>query len=515
MKFLKKVLILSHRYVGIVLGLLVIVWFASGIAMMYVGGMPAISAETRRERTPPLDLGAVDLSPAEAVARAREASGARGGGSARLLTVMDRPAYRVGPTTVFADTGEVMPEADLATARKIAGRFVGVGEDRVRHVATLEAVDQWTLSERAALPLLKFEVDDPDRTEVYVEPRTGDVRMLTTARARTLAWIGTIPHWLYFTALRSNQPLWYDIVVWSSGAVTLLAALGLVLGVVQLRKKRPFHLSSAVPYSGWMRWHYLTGAVFGVFTLTWAFSGMLSMEPFAWTNATGLTVPGSVFSGGAADLDDFAAPDPIRWADLLDGRSVKEIDFARIQDAHYYVVRLAPEDGAEERERGRQPYALAGDVDPDRLLVEAASLEVRSGPFTPESLVARLEAAVPEAAIRDWELLQGYDSYYYSRAGQLPLPVLRVRFEDPAETWVYADPEMSQMLGALPRLARLERWLYNGLHSLDFAFWYNSAAWDVGMIVLLLGGLATSTIGLLVGLGRVKRGAFRLANPRS
>jgi hypothetical protein len=225
----------------------VIVWFASGIAMMYVGGMPAISAETRRERTPPLDLGAVDLSPAEAVARAREASGARGGGSARLLTVMDRPAYRVGPTTVFADTGEVMPEADLATARKIAGRFVGVGEDRVRHVATLEAVDQWTLSERAALPLLKFEVDDPDRTEVYVEPRTGDVRMLTTGRARMLAWIGTIPHWLYFTALRSNQPLWYDIVVWSSGAVTLLAALGLVLGVVQLRKKRPFHLSSAVP----------------------------------------------------------------------------------------------------------------------------------------------------------------------------------------------------------------------------------------------------------------------------
>ena len=37
-----------------------------------------------------------------------------------------------------------------------------------------------------------------------------------------------------------------------------------------------------------MRWHYITGVVFGVFTLTWVFSGMLSMEPFGWATNPGL-----------------------------------------------------------------------------------------------------------------------------------------------------------------------------------------------------------------------------------
>jgi hypothetical protein len=76
---------------------------------------------------------------------------------------------------------------------------------------------------------------------------------------------------------------------------------------------------------------------------------------------------------------------------------------------------------------------------------------------------------------------------------------------------VYVDPETSQLLAQEPRLSRVERWLYNGLHSLDFSFWYNSRPlWDVGMLVLLLGGLASSAIGLFVGFSRVARGVGRL-----
>ena len=57
--------------------------------------------------------------------------------------------------------------------------------------------------------------------------------MVTTRKGRALAWISTIPHLLYFAALRGNQPVWYQIVVWTSGLVCVLAVLGLVLGVVQ------------------------------------------------------------------------------------------------------------------------------------------------------------------------------------------------------------------------------------------------------------------------------------------
>ena len=511
-KFLRKALILSHRYLGIALGLLIIVWFATGIVMMYAGGMPAVTPQTRLDRLPELDLSRVGLTPAEAANRVREAQGRSGGrgGGAQLLTVMERPAYRLGGATVFADTGEVMGEVTRGEAQTIAARFAGVSGDQVHHVETLTEVDQWTLQSRP-LPLEKFRVEDGNGTEIYVQPRTGEVAMMTTSRSRMLAWIGTIPHWLYFTALRTNQTLWYRIVVWTSAAATVLAAMGLLLAVTQFRRARPFRFAAAIPYTGWMRWHYITGAVFGVFTLTWAFSGLLSMEPFAWTNAQGLSVPGNALTGGQADLNAFPAMDPAAWDGVLAGRTIKEVEFTRILDRHYYVVRLAPESlEAGKRERLHQPYYVTGRTDPDRLLVAADTLEVRGEPFPKDSLVTRLEAAVPEASILESDLLAEYDSYYYSRGGQLPLPVLRVKFDDPAETWVYIDPELSQVLGAIPRLARLERWLYNGLHSLDFRFWYTSPLWDAGMIVLLLGGLATTALGLAMGLKRMKRGTARM-----
>lgn len=510
-RFLRRSLILAHRYLGIALGVLVVVWFASGIVMIWAGGMPAVGAEMLLERLPAIDLSKVDLTLSDAIERVQAGAGGRGGRGARLTTVMERPAYRVGARTVFADTGEIMSEITPEEAGEVAARFAGVSADAVGEPETITEVDQWTLSQRGSLPLYKFAVGDGRGTEVYVDPGTADVAMMTTRRARLLAWTGTIPHWLYFTALRVNQPLWYRIVVWTSGAVCVLALLGLALGFTQFRRQRPFRLSGAIPYSGWMRWHYITGAVFGIFTLTWAFSGLLSMEPFAWTNATGLGVPGNAMTGGVADPERFGNFDPEAWERALGGRAIREMSFARIQDAHYYVVRLAPEvDDAGEavpepahRSYGEQTRSSAP------VLVEADTLEVRTGPFSAASLLGRLEAALPEERIIESALIGTYDSYYYSRAGQLPLPVLRVKFDDPAETWVYIDPEMSQVMGALPKLARLERWLYNGLHSLDFAFWYTSWTWEAGMVFLLLGGLATSVLGLVMGLKRLGRGLTR------
>jgi hypothetical protein len=525
MNVLRKLLILAHRYLGIALSLLAVVWFATGIVMMYVGGMPQLTVQMRRDRLPNLDLSRVRLSPAEAAAEAvagTESSGAgrdrlparrlTGGGRVRLLTVMDRPAYRVGGTTVFADTGEVLGEISLAQAHTIASRFVRVPEERVTHVRTLNRTDQWTLGQNRALPLHKFRVDDADATELYVQEETGDVTALTTRRTRTLAWIGTIPHWMYFTALRNNHKLWFRFMVWTSAALCVVAMLGLILSVTQFRKTRPFRLGRAIPYSGWMRWHYITGAVFGVFTLTWAFSGLLSMEPFEWTDAPGVTVPRDVFTGGLINLSRFAAPDAATWSRVLNGRAIKEVEFERIQDEHYYIVRQAPDarDEGRRRERLHQPYSVTGSVEPDRVLVAADTLEVRREPFSTESLVARLKAAVPDVPIVETTSLSDYDSYYYSRGRQTPLPVLRVKFADPAQTWFYIDPETSQIVSQLHRLNRIERWLYNGLHSLDFSFWYDKRPlWDIGMIVLLVGGLASSGIGLYLGVKRVWHAALR------
>jgi hypothetical protein len=510
MKLFRRCLILTHRYLGIALSLLIIMWFGTGIVMMYAGGMPRLTPELRVARLPELDLSRVRLTPAEAAA---QAGLPHVSGRAALLSVMDRPAYRfAGRETVFADTGEVLEELSPAQSRATAGRFMKLPEDQVHYVRTLTQVDQWTLGQGREMPLHKFRVDDASLTELYVSPQTGELTTLTTRRSRTLAWIGTIPHWLYFAALRVNQPVWYRIVVWTSALACVLAVLGLILSVTQFRRSRPFRVAASIPYSGWMRWHYMSGVVFGVFTLTWAFSGLLSMEPFAWTNATGLEVRRDVLTGGPVDLSRFPAMDQVAWNRVLEGRAIKEVDFVRIQGEHFYLVRhaLTEETAAARRERLHQPYNVTGHVEPDRLLMAANTLEIRREPFSVESLMARLRTAVPDVPIAESQLLSEYDSYYYSRGRQTPLPVLRVKFADPAETWFYIDPEMSQVVAQIHRLNRLERWLYNGLHSLDFAFWYDSPLWDVAMIVLSLGGLSVSAIGLVLGIRRVRRGTARL-----
>jgi len=239
MKLLRKVLILTHRYLGIVFSALIMMWFATGITMMYVGGMPRLTPELRLERIAPVDVSQVKLTPAQAVER-----GELGEPPARatLLSVIGRPAYRFGvgrdTTIVFADTGDVADEFTVAQTRDIAARFMRVSADKVQHVATLDQTDQWTLGLGRVVPLHKFAIEDGQGSELYVSPVTGDAVMLTTATTRAYAWISTIPHWLYFEALRENQPLWYRIVVWTSGIATAIGVLGLILGVTQYRRGR-------------------------------------------------------------------------------------------------------------------------------------------------------------------------------------------------------------------------------------------------------------------------------------
>jgi hypothetical protein len=519
MTWFRKTVILTHRYLGIALSLLFVVWFASGITMMYAGGMPRLIPDERLERLTPVDLRAVRLTPSEAAQKAEVESA-----PSTLLTVMDRPAYRVSGFTVFADNGEILEEVDANQAATIVSRFMNVPTSQITHLGTITEPDQWTIGQSRQMPLHKFQLDDPSRTQLYVSAWLAEVTMMTTRRSRTLAWLGTIPHWFYFSALRANQPLWYQIVVWTSGLGVVLALLGLILGVTQYRwsRPRPFakgseaqgRASTGIPYSGWMRWHYVTGVIFGVFTLTWVFSGMLSMEPYGWATQPGLQIPREAFTGGTVDAARFAAMDPVKWNQVMAGRdAIKEIEFLRIHDEPYYGVRTARAlTEPWRRERLHQPYNVSGRLQGNRIFVHAETLAVRDEPFTADAILARMKQAVPDVPVVEAQLLQEYDSYYYSRGRQTPLPILRVKFADPDKTWVYVDPEVSQVVARIHRLDRVERWIYNGFHSLDFSFWYDRRPlWDIGVLTLMLGGLASSAIGFYLGIRRLRRGVKDVA----
>jgi hypothetical protein len=250
MQSLRRALILIHRYLGIPLSLLFVVWFVSGIAMIYVGGMPQLSEEERLEHLPELDLAAVRLTPAEALAAAEIGSP----GQVALLPCSAGPPIASAAAAARRRCSRTRASCSTrrtSTRRKaIAARFVGAPLGDINFVRTVERPDQWTLVMSRALPLEKFAVDDGRGTEVYVSATDAAVALVTTTRTRTLAWVATIPHWFYITPLRVNQPLWYWTVVWASGLGCVLAVLGLVLGVTQFRKSTPFSFSKSIRYTG-------------------------------------------------------------------------------------------------------------------------------------------------------------------------------------------------------------------------------------------------------------------------
>src|SRR6266850_1906452 len=294
----RRWIILLHRYLGIALSPMFVVWFASGIAIMYARGMPGLTPQARLQHLAPLDLARVGITPADALEKGQFDIDPN---RVVLLTVMDRPAYQfIGreSATIFADTGERLLELGPAGALRIAGAFMNLPQEAFHHAGLLNEPDQWTIGQPEQTPLHKITVDDDAQTQLYVSSKMGEIVALTTRGSRALAWVAAIPHWLYFAPLRLNGPLWTGVVLSISGLGTILALAGLLLGI------------QSTGYSGWMRWHYISGVLFGIFTFTWIFSGMLSMQPLDWASGgnTGEGIPRAL-SGGAVNLSAFPAID--------------------------------------------------------------------------------------------------------------------------------------------------------------------------------------------------------------
>ena len=90
--------------------------------------------------------------------------------------------------------------------------------------------------------------------------------------------------------------------------------------------------------------------------------------------------------------------------------------------------------------------------------------------------------------------------------GDAVASVLRVRYEDSDRTWLYLDPARGGIALRTDDSRRQLRWLYQGLHSLDFPFlYYERPLWDAVVIVLSIGGTVVSATTLLPTWRRLRR----------
>ncbi len=480
----KSLLFWIHRWLGIAMCLLFALWFASGVVMMYVE-YPELTEAERLAQLPRLDLNRVSLTPFEASSAIDSASAFM---SVKLTSVLDRPTFEYRGLDgqkfyVFADSGE---------------RISGVGEEAALQAATLSGLaardsspsydalidmDQWSISasHNASRPLHRIDMNDGDNLVLYVSERSGQVVLDTTGSERFWNWLGSTIHWIYPLQLRKNTALWTDVIVYTSLVGIISVVTGGIVGLIRIRVRNPYKGKNMSPYTGWMKWHHILGLLSLLFVSTFIFSGLMSMGPWGIFNSSTSVFPQMVRYYGSDTLRLSNLPMP-QSGDVAP--TLKEIEWHQIQGSYYFSL-VDSEEGTKVR------FADINDLNSSTKLLALVS-----------SAIPNL---LPEAKLESREVLDEEDTYYYSRHNNVrPFPVYRAIFDDVESTWYHINLSNGEVVNRITDASRLERWLFNGLHSLDFQFLLrHRPLWDVVMILLSLIGLVFSVTAIVIGWRRL------------
>ena len=489
-----------HRWLGVALCAAFLLWFPSGIGMMY-WGYPSVTPGDVLERSPALDASTVRLSPAEAFT----ALGLEGSPEAARLSTFDgRPVYRFGvfggEAMVYADSGELQEEFSKEMTARLASAWTGLPLGSAA-VASVDEVDQWTLQTPLASVSPVWKYSWPNGEQVYVSQVTGEVVQYTTQASRIGAYLGPIPHWFYFTPLRKHGREWSRLVIWSSGVGSASALLGVIIGLWMYSPRKAYRYRgepARLPYHGQKRWHTVLGLIFGVTAATWAFSGMLSMDPFPSrtggdSEARGAERPGirAAFRGDVR-LDAYAARHPRAALEQLGTQAVKDLELTSFAGEPVYLATL---EGGDTRIVPLEGSPRAG--------------------FDPDAIIGVLTKAAGPDGLADVRILNQYDAYYLDRRRERPLPVVMARLNDPDASRYYIDPRTARIVGTYDAQGWVTRWVYHGLHSLDFPWLYNyRPLWDIVVITFMLGGTALCITSLVLAWRVLGRKVARIGDAR-
>lgn len=476
----RRWLYIGHRWTGIALCLLFAIWFLSGVVMMYVP-FPSFRAEERVATAPPIRWDDVKVAPDAALETLKLNGfptdmrlGMSGGIPVYFMTTDD------GRQAVSALTGSEITSVDTHQAKVIAEAFLHVPAVRI------EAVDhdQWTVTKSYAriAPFWRIRMADPAKTDLYIARTMGEIVQNTTAHERFWNWLGSIPHWIYFSALRIHQETWRQVVLWPSGIGIIGAVAGVWIGLLRVRPSRRYASGSVTPYRGWMKWHHVMGLAGGLFVVTWMFSGWLSMSPFGGFRGADTEVIAANYAGHPGPR----LPHLDMAALRRNARDVREIRF--------------------EHAGGRPLITVWG-----KSTVQL--LDGRSGgpiALSKQTIEAFASKTVPNGRLISTGRLDRYDRYWYSSGDYLPqtrpLPILRLKFDDPNRTWLHIDPMTGRLLGLSDNGQRTDRWLFSALHTFDLPLLLQWPLFrDILMIVLSIAGLSISVTGIVIGWRRLRR----------
>jgi PepSY-associated TM region len=471
-----KALVLLHRWLGVGFCLLFAMWFASGIVMHFVP-FPSLTETERFAGLLPIDGVSVRHGPQEAV----DASRIKDAQRVRLMQRADGPVYLVTgasrPAAVHAVDLSGAPVTSEQVALEIAqahARQRGIDATGAV-VAGLADYDQWSVPNGydEYRPLYRVALSDAAGTELYVSSNTGEVVLGTTRYQRIWNYAGSVVHWIYPTALRSNWAAW-DKVVWTLSLIALVAAVtGVVLGILRLRLAGG---GIGSPFRGWHAWHHILGLFTATFVVTWIFSGWLSMDH------------GLLFSRGRlSDTETATIARTPDWNSVAgSARSVpasaREVEWFAFGERVY------------RRERTGFDSQSVSAIDPGR-----ANPESRRPFLTAEEVDAFVRRIAPNCTA---PFVVGAQDNYPVAASIPGAPVYRSVCGD---VWFQVDGGTGRVMERLDASRRAYRWAYTALHTLDFPILSaHPRVRSMLIVVLCVIGFLFSVTGAVIGWRRLR-----------
>ena len=467
--------------------LLVAMWFFSGVVMMYVG-FPELTRAERLVALPELEQDKVWVAPAKLLSQLDPTYTIK---ELRLSSVLGRPAWllRTSDDTrhgLFADNGNNIGELEpreAVDASLVYADASGLLSTRPVHKTLLD-MDQWSVSGslHSHRPLHLVALNDPAGTELYVSSITGEVVRDTNTMERGWNWLGSNLHWIYPVQLRRHPTAWHWVIVVLSLAGLVSIVTGAVIGFIRLRPRKRYRRTDVTPYRGTMKLHHILGLIVLIPLTTYMLSGLLSMNPWG------------VFSDDISFSERLAAyRDASKVQSLIDTEAFTETarNLNIPPDTRELVWQWL----------GGLPYVHAVTGDGQRQLLTSSRQS-----SVEESALAQIKQVMTNEEIASIKKLTEYDNYYYSHHERWrPLPVLRVQFDDVNATWFHIDLTTGKLINQLTAKGRVRRWLYYGLHSLDFRFLiYNRPAWDLVVIVLACAGFLFSITSVIIAWRRLR-----------
>lgn len=470
-----KSLIVVHRYVGVVLGVIMTLWCLSGFVMMYQPYPVTTPAEHQAGLQP------LDLSKATAQLPLADDATAM---SYRVEMLNGAPVLRMigdeGPKTYDLSTGAELAPLTEAGVRQAAETWAaGNGvKGTITELGTL-TIDQWSVQgAKRWQPLWRAVFNDPAETWIYVNGKTGEIVQDVTGHERFWNWLGAIPHWLYPTVLRENSALWNQVVIWLSTIGCFLVVTGMVIGFARLRGKS----GAWWPYKRpmWM-FHHIFGTFAGLLVLTWTFSGLMTMSPW-----------GLFESEPPVSRQDLQGA--MTWKDMHGAIAAVKID----QTANLVSIRSAPQLG--------KPIAFAQ---------QSGAGEVRFDPhgraqFDRAQLDAGLQAKGGLLASGKVEELTSEDDYYYGHKRDVALPVYRITLSDPEQTRIYINEQTGELEQFADGTTQRYRWFLNAMHNMDLSFMRARPVWDIVTIILLAAVTVACATGAWLSFTRIGTDVTRI-----